>query len=294
MATTKAETKDSSSTNGEFKTTGKKWDGKEYGSYVQQLPFEFATTVPGKSATASPIGAWSEVDPTTIKVRGPTYLDDGIKINAPGAYTFLGMDMYKQADMVEHVMKRPDNVANRLIASYTARGEKAPFVFCVNFLMPWGQIIGYWSSMNSTPYIGDSKFDKLMAAFLSGDDEYRNDRFKIIPRMVEGNWAVKRAVGEKPAIIGKKLTHKYFKGDGYFEVNCDVQSSKIAKGILMVVYRYCKSVTVDLCFLFEAKSEDELPERMLGGLRFHNLDPELAPKMGPAPVAATLERKAST
>jgi hypothetical protein len=67
----------------------------------------------------------------------------------------------------------------------------------------------------------------------------------------------------------------------------------------MMVMRYCKSVTIDLCFLFEAQSNDELPERLLGGLRFHNLDPDLCPKLPAVPTTtptspASLERKVSS
>ena len=34
----------------------------------------------------------------------------------------------------------------------------------------------------------------------------------------EGPWAAKAAVGSKPALIGKKLQQKYFRGPNYFEV----------------------------------------------------------------------------
>jgi hypothetical protein len=54
----------------------------------------------------------------------------------------------------------------------------------------------------------------------------------------------------------------------------------------MMVMRYTKCVTIDLCFLFEGQASDELPERLLGGLRFHNLDPELCSKLTPIPAAA--------
>jgi len=285
-------------------TMEKSWEGKDAtaGSYVYKYPFEFQTTIPPRSATVTS-HCWTETDPSTVKVRGPTYLDDAVKIPAVGAYTFLGIDMFKSDNIVEHICARSDNPVQKLLSQYAARGEKAPFILAINFLMPWGQLVGYWTSNNPTPYIGDTKFDKLMAGFLTGDDEYRNSRFKVIPRMVEGNWAVKKAVGEKPAIIGKKITHRYHKGDGYFEIDCDIQSSKIAKGILMMVMRYTKSVTIDLCFLFEAQSSDELPERLLGGLRFHGLDPDLCPKLAAVPASSPtaasaasppLERKVSS
>lgn len=253
---------------------------------MRKIPFEFKTTLQPMSASTA-TNCWSDVDATTMKVRGPNYLEDKVKVSAPGAYTLLGVDMVKSDELSEHIVRRSDNPANVLLRACQARGEIAPFLFVVNFIMPWGHFIAYWSPLGAaktpgSPYIGDVKFDRLMAAFLHGDEEYRNSRFKFVPRVVEGHWAVKKSVGEKPAMIGKKITHHYYKGDGYFEVDVDIQSSKIAKGILMMVQRYVKQVTIDLAFLFEGQAHEELPERLLGGLRFHCLDPDSAPKLPPA------------
>ena len=41
--------------------------------------------------------------------------------------------------------------------------------------------------------------------FLTKDDEFRNQRWKIIPRIAEGPWVVKSAVGTKPALLGLKV-----------------------------------------------------------------------------------------
>lgn len=46
--------------------------------------------------------------------------------------------------------------------------------------------------------------------FIDGDDEFRNSRFKFCCKLVHAPWLVTAAVsnlgGERPAIIGKKLT----------------------------------------------------------------------------------------
>jgi len=150
---------------------------------------------------------------------------------------------------------------------------KPPFIFLVNFIMPWGHFLAYFSPGHSSPFVGDPHFDKLMLDFISKDDDFRNARFKIIPRMVEGNWAVKKIMGDNtPAILGTKMTVKYFRGDNYFEVDVDLTSSKIARGILGTVKTYVKSVVIDLALILEGQSEEELPERLLGALRFYRLD----------------------
>lgn len=53
-------------------------------------------------------------------------------------------------------------------------------------------------------------FDILLDRFLNGTDAFRTSRFKFIPRVIEGNWVVKRSVGTTPAILGNKLTQTYY------------------------------------------------------------------------------------
>ena len=120
-----------------------------------------------------------------------------------------------------------------------------------------------------------------MYNFIMGDDTYRNSKLKLIPKIVEGNMIVRKLVRGKPVIIGKKLPVSYIyepaipseKKSEYWEVDLDVgSSSKTAKKIVNVCKKYMSSLTVDLGFLIEGCSEDELPERILASLRMHQFD----------------------
>jgi hypothetical protein len=43
-------------------------------------------------------------------------------------------------------------------------------------------------------------------------EKRRHGAFKIIPRITEGSWVVKQAVGQNtPVLLGRKLTTKYFR-----------------------------------------------------------------------------------
>lgn len=90
--------------------------------------------------------------------------------------------------------------------------------------------------------------------------------------MVDGGWVVKRAVGTKPAILGTKLTHRYFDGPGYSEVDVDVGVSSVAVGVLKVVKGYSKMLVLDLAFVLQGEEEEELPERLLGCVRLQHVD----------------------
>lgn len=45
--------------------------------------------------------------------------------------------------------------------------------------------------------------------FLNGSDEYRNARWKVIPGIPEGAWAVQKAFGNTPTLLATKLTHTW-------------------------------------------------------------------------------------
>lgn len=91
---------------------------------------------------------------------------------------------------------------------------------------------------------------------------------------------MKRSVGSTPAILGKKLTQKYYydKQRNVFEVEVDVSSSTVAANILGLVKGAAKNLVIDLSFLIEAKKSEHLPEVLIGGARMSHLDLDKLPK----------------
>jgi hypothetical protein len=59
---------------------------------------------------------------------------------------------------------------------------------------------------------------------------------------------------------------------GYLEVDVDCNSTPAAGRIVSLVKSYCRSLVVDLAFVLEAQTADELPERVLGGVRMLHID----------------------
>jgi len=94
----------------------------------------------------------------------------------------------------------------------------------------------------------------------------------MIPTVVEGNFLVKKACGETPAILGKKLPQHFGNGSNYFEIVIDVTQSAMAGSLVKLMIGYAKRLVIDLSFLIEGQSEDELPEELIGGLRFSRID----------------------
>lgn len=76
---------------------------------------------------------------------------------------------------------------------------------------------------------------KLLKSFWLADKRYCDERCKLIPTIVEGNWAVRMAVGQKPVLLGQKVDQEYHKGPGYFELDINLSTSVIATRILGMV-----------------------------------------------------------
>jgi hypothetical protein len=60
------------------------------------------------------------------------------------------------------------------------------------------------------------------------------------------------------------LEMKHFQGSNYYEVDIDIGSSRIARGVVGVVIPQSKKMMVDEAFFIEGQRDDELPERLLG------------------------------
>jgi Protein ENHANCED DISEASE RESISTANCE 2, C-terminal len=174
----------------------------------------------------------------------------------------------------------------------------------VNFRFPWGVMALYFEIpdhlvkyMLSSKGAEDASLrslsapERLLAKWLQGDAAYRNDRLKLIPFVAEGPWVVRNMVTGRPAIIGKKLPVTYqLLNDGSASSSASLQpvliatldignSSATAKRIVSVCRRYMSALTVDIGFVLQGESPDELPEQMLGSVRVHAADPLQAPSL---------------
>lgn len=167
----------------------------------------------------------------------------------------------------------------------------------INFKFPWGYMNLYFEVPDHlSPYMspsvkppGDSSFtpaEQSLIAWLQGDQEYRNERLKLIPFVAEGPWVVRNMVTGRPAIIGKKLPVSYKLMVGteseapLLMATLDIgSSSATAKRIVSVCRRYMSSLTVDIGFVIQAEEVSQLPEQMMGSIRVHHADPLKAPKL---------------
>lgn len=169
-----------------------------------------------------------------------------------------------------------------------SRGESLKsFVLAVNLQVPGRDqhsAVFYFATEDPLPP------GSLLYRFVNGDDAFRNQRFKIVNRIVKGPWIVKKAVGSHSAcLLGKALTCNYHRGANYLEIDVDIGTSKIATAILHLALGYVTSVSVDMGFVVEAQAEDELPEKLFGAIRVCHMEMQSATVIdAPVPVARGL------
>jgi hypothetical protein len=139
----------------------------------------------------------------TFKIRGKTYKDDKIKCNSDSSkFNFIGARTYV-------------GYANNIVSKEFKNNniDTDDFVFCINIIVPNGgpSIILYFNG-NRTKLISN-----VEKKFFSDDcdDEFRNNTFKLIPRVTDGNMINKMCVNGNPILICNKLKTKYYSSNKY-------------------------------------------------------------------------------
>ncbi|KAL3829213.1 hypothetical protein ACJIZ3_018015 [Penstemon smallii] len=235
---------------------------------------------------------WASPPGDVFLVRGPEYLKTKGKIPG-GDYLLkpLGFDWIKGPTKVSEILNNPKNRVRRALEDEYSRGHK-PFIWAFNLQVPSKEnysAVAYFVSLEPIPE------DSLINKFLNGDDAFRNSRLKLIANIFKGPWIVRKAVGEQAiCIIGRALTCKYCTGENFIEVDIDIGSSMVANAIVHLAFGYLTTLTVDLAFLIEGQTESELPEQILGAIRFSNLNAASARQIELPSERSTENLRAST
>ena len=150
----------------------------------------------------------------------------------------------------------------------------------VNFVVPWGNLLCYFyrpDATNNSPFCknrSNHSSEKLWKQFMNGNGDFKNQTLKFIPNVVEGPWALRKLVGNQPAMIGQKIPTNYYGSveDGYLELCMDVtRGGKMANSICSAVASKASIVSIDLAFLLQGTKSEELPEQLLSVVRLHHV-----------------------
>jgi Protein ENHANCED DISEASE RESISTANCE 2, C-terminal len=223
------------------------------------------------------VSCWSQPQSSIFYVRGPTYLQDKVKIpSEPCPLTCRGVDVWLSDNPLRHIARHPSLLGGKL-------GDEDTLL--VNFLLPFGNLVAYFSvpPLENFP----PRVQGVWTRFLKGDQQYRDKRLKLLPLVINGPWIVKAAVGPgtAPALLGKVIPLQYYFQDpeqdtkGSYEIDVIITASTIAKGILSVVKGHTKHLSIAFAFIIEASETEELPETVLCSFQLHALELERCPPL---------------
>ncbi|KAF8057214.1 hypothetical protein N665_1263s0010 [Sinapis alba] len=221
---------------------------------------------------------WTTPSPDTFMVRGPHYFSDKVKVPAGGFLLKpLGFDWVKGPTKLSEILSYPNSRIRKAIdEEFQTEDTNAtkPFVWAFNLQLPHKDnysAVAYFVA--TEPTLQGSLVDQ----FLKGDDGFKKSRLKLIANIVKGPWIVRKAVGEQAiCVIGRALSCKYVSGESFVEIDVDIGSSMVASAIVHLAFGYITTLTVDLAFLIESQTEAELPEKLLGAVRFSELQTDSA------------------
>lgn len=234
---------------------------------------------------------WSYPGFNFLKIRGKTYLQDKIKVQARSpVFELYSSDLIDSDEVLFHVGANLPSV----------QFCDAPYAFVLNLVFPNNPLQSLVTVWTCPVDPTEDSIDALLAnwpeedvdgslrAFFKNfrewvqgddavDDARRNKKFKLIPRVAKGSWVVRQSVGTTPVLLGQKLSSKYFrgrtaKGCSYFEMDVDITSNTVANNVTKLVVNSITSLVVDLSPLIEGQAPDELPERLIGSVRYTHLD----------------------
>ncbi|KAL6322997.1 hypothetical protein AAG906_023614 [Vitis piasezkii] len=225
---------------------------------------------------------WTISDGNNFRVRSKHFFSDKSKIPA-GKHTMelVAVDWFKDIKRIDHVARRPG-------CAVQVASEKGLFSLAINLQVPGSthySMVFYLVTKQLVP-------GSLLQCFVDGDDEFRNSRLKLIPSVPKGSWIVRQSVGSTPCLLGKAVDCTYIRGPKYLEIDVDIGSSTVANGVLGLVCGVITTLVVDMAFLVQANTAEELPERLLSAVRVSHvelssaIDPNLESKSSPPPSSS--------
>ncbi|XP_028759477.1 protein ENHANCED DISEASE RESISTANCE 2 isoform X1 [Neltuma alba] len=204
---------------------------------------------------------WNISDGNNFRVRSKHFFHDKSKIPAgKHLMDLVAVDWFKDT-------KRMDHVARRQGCAAQVASEKGLFSIVINLQVPGSTHYSMVFYFVTKELVSGS----LLQRFVDGDDEFRNSRFKLIPSVPKGSWIVRQSVGSTPCLLGKAVDINYIRGPKYLEIDVDIGSSTVANGVLGLVVGVITTLVVDMAFLVQANTTDELPERLIGAVRISHL-----------------------
>jgi len=206
---------------------------------------------------------WDDADTAGVLVRSRGYLKNQVKEQTRSPMLELRhVDLFSAPTSYEHYSASSSSAVARL----RKEGEER-FLFVLNFRLHPLQLTITWAAPSSPPWKTDPAGQLFHSFCKAMTDDERNTRLKLLPKVMEGPWYITAALPPKPVLIGRQCPITYFAGDQYIEASIDCTSSGLGRKLTQLLT--AGTCVVALFVIMEGKTEEELPERLLGGAAVH-------------------------
>lgn len=233
---------------------------------------------PEKDDPLSVTNMWCSAKASQWDVRAKDYLNNDAKpkdASKSAAFELVGLSIVTS-------LKPLRNLADHIksLKAYLEEDAESDdpgfFVICAYLLPGHPTSAAVQVFRRVLPEGEDAAFDNAFSRFVKGDDEYRNDHLKQLAQLENMSWILRSALsglgGLRPVIIGRRLSTFHYTGPNYIEFDLDVASSSVASMLRGLIVRSAASLLIDVGWLIEGQEADELPERLMCGIRWLNIN----------------------